>query len=125
MQKILIDTSIIIDFLRQKDKSKTYFFYFARNNYQLNASILTHAESYAGKSIWESEAARKALEVVLSNIKIILLDEEISKQAGQISAKYDLDIVDSIIGATALLNGLNLATLNTKDFEKIEELKLN
>ena len=72
MSKILIDTSIVIDFLRQKDKSKTMLFYFADNKYALYSSIITHTESYAGKSVWERQDAMEALETLFSNIIITL-----------------------------------------------------
>ena len=125
MPKILIDTSIIIDYLRQKDKSNTLLFYFGHNRYQLYASIITHAESYAGKSIWERKEAMDVLEKLLSNIKFLPLEQKISKKAGQISAKNNnLEIVDAIITSTAIFHKLELATLNTKDFEKIKQIKI-
>lgn len=124
MPKILIDTSIIIDFLRQKDKKNTLLYCFGRQKYQLYASIITHAESYAGKSIWENKQALEILEKLFSNIKILPLEEKISKKAGRISAKNGLEIVDAIIAATALSSELDLATLNIKDFKKIKGLKL-
>ena len=125
MQKILIDTSIIIDHLRQKDKSKTLLYYFRHHQYQLYASIVTHTESYAGKSIWEKTEAMEALEKLFSYIKILPLEKEISKKAGQISAtNHNVEIIDAIIAATALSHKLELATLNIKDFEKINGLKL-
>lgn len=120
--RVLIDTSIIIDFLRQKEKSKTVLFHLSK--YELFASILTHAESYAGKSIWEKENAKEMLEKVFSNIKIISLDENLSKKAGEISARYNIEIVDAIIATTAILSKMNLATLNIKDFAKIKNLRL-
>lgn len=124
MPKILIDTSVIIDFLRQKDKSNTILFYFARNKYQLCASIITHTESYAGKSVWERKEASEALETLFSNIDILALSEKTSKKAGEISARYDIDIVDAVIAATAISHNLKLSTLNEKDFGKIKDLEL-
>lgn len=124
MSQVLIDTSIIIDYLRQKDKSKTVLFHLADSKYELYASILTHAESYAGKSIWEREAAKKMLEKVFSNIKVLSLEEDVSKKAGEISARYGLEIVDAIIAATAIASKLELATFNRKDFEKVKGISL-
>ncbi len=124
MQKISIDTSIIIDYLRRKDKDKTLLFFFAHKNYQLYASVITHAETYAGKSIWEKEDAKKTLEALFSNIKILPLDETLSKNAGEIKARYNSNLFDAIIAATALSSKLELATLNIKDFKKINGLKL-
>ena len=124
MAKILIDTSIIIDHLRLKDKNQTILYKLFQSKYNLFASILTHTETYAGKSIWEKEAARSQLKNVLSGIKIIPLEEDVSEKAGEISTQYNLEIIDAIIAATALENKLTLATLNTKDFKNIKGLKL-
>ena len=124
MSKVLIDTSIIIDYLRQKDKKKTTLFQLVQKNDELFASILTHAESYAGKSIWERKDAQEALEILFSNITILPLEENLSKNAGKISARNNVDIVDAIIAATAISHNLPLITLNIKDFEKIDGIKL-
>ena len=45
MGKILIDTSIIIDHLRLKNKKQTILYKLFQNKYSLFASILTHTES--------------------------------------------------------------------------------
>ena len=55
---------------------------------------------------------------------ILPLETEISKKAGEIRAKNNTTIIDAIIAATAINHGLSLATLNLKDFEDIEELRL-
>lgn len=124
MGKILIDTSIIIDHLRLKNKKQTILYKLFQNKHDLFASILTHAESYAGKSIWEKESARNHLKNILAGITILPLEETTSVKAGEISARYNLDIVDAIIAATSIIHKLDLATLNTKDFEKIDGIKL-
>lgn len=121
---VLIDTSIIIDYLRQKDKRKTILFDLINKKHVLHMSIISHAESYAGKSIWEKREAKETLEALFLDINIISLSERISESAGEISAKYNVDIVDSIIAATAISKNYPLATLNIKDFEKINGIKI-
>lgn len=121
---VLIDTSIIIDYLRQKDKRKTILFDLMNKKHVLHMSIISHAESYAGKSIWEKREAKETLEALFSDINIIALSENISESAGEISAKYNVDIVDAIIAATAISKNYPLATLNIKDFEKINGIKI-
>lgn len=124
MSGFLADSSIIIDYLRQKDKNQTILSKLGQKDLPLYASIIAHAECYAGKSIWEKQAAREALKIVFSGIKILPLDENISQQAGQISARYNLEIVDAIIAATSIIHDLDLATLNIKDFKKVDGIKL-
>lgn len=124
MDKILIDSSIIIDYLRQTDKEQTFLSKLGQGQLKLYTSIIVHAECYAGKSIWEKKEARETLKIIFSGIQILPLDESISQKAGEISARYNLEIVDAIIAATSIIHDLDLATLNIKDFKKIAGLRL-
>ncbi len=124
MKKILLDTSIIIDFLRRKDKGHSLFYAFAKVNTQFYTSIITHSELYAGKSVWTDTQAPKDLESIFSGIELLPLQEKVSKKAGEIKATTGLDLIDSIIAATAITASLPLLTLNIKDFRKVKELIL-
>lgn len=124
MKKILLDTSVIIDFLRRKDKDKTLLFIFAQQDYQLYVSIITHTELYAGKSVWENKKAKEELEVLFSGMKILALEPNISQKAGEIKAKYNLNLLDAIVASTAIIHKLELSTLNIKDFDQVKELNL-
>lgn len=81
-------------------------------------------ELYAGKSVWENKTAQNELDIIFSGLGLYELDREISKQAGNLKIKYGMDLIDAIIAATAIKYNLNLVTLNTKDFAKINELSL-
>lgn len=123
MKKILLDTSVLIDFLRRKDKSDAILSKISSNDFYI--SIVTHTELYGGKSVWEKKEARRQLDKLLSIIKVLPLITEISQIAGKIKAyNNDRTILDCIIAATAIYHKLDLATLNTKDFEKIRGIKL-
>lgn len=124
MKRILIDTSIIIDCLRQKNKRQTVFVKLVQDQTVLFTSIVTHTECFSGKSIWERKEAMEALKLLFSDIKILLLDEKTSEKAGGIRAQYSRNLADAIIAATALTYKLELATLNKKDFEKIDGINL-
>lgn len=124
MNKILLDSSVIVDFTRVKNKDSSLLQSLVNQNYKLYISIITHTELFAGKLIWEKSSAKNELEVLLSDMAILELEENISMRAGEIKAKYNLDLIDAIIGATAILHNLDLVTLNIKDFEKIRGIKL-
>src|SRR3989344_834909 len=109
MAKILVDTSIIIDSTRQRDKTQTFLYKLTGENQELYISMLTHAESHGGKSVWESEDAMELLEKILSGMTILYPDEKISKAAGKIQSEHSIGIVDSIIAATAIAHKLPLA----------------
>jgi len=124
VKKVLLDTSVIIDFVRRKNKENTLLFSLSKKGYKLHISILTHTELYSGKSVWRSIEAEQDLEKLFYGMHILPLETEISKKAGEIRAKNNTTIIDAIIAATAINHGLSLATLNLKDFEDIEELRL-
>lgn len=124
MNSILLDSSVIVDFLRVKNKESTLFKKILETIDNLYLSILGHTELFAGKSIWERPKAREDLEAILSEIEILPIDEDMSRNAGEIRAKYNTPIIDAIIAATATKHKLKLATLNIKDFNKIKGLKI-
>lgn len=124
MLKILLDTSIIIDHLRQKDKSKTALVTLVQSEYELFTSILAHTEGYSGKSVWERKEMKDAIKIIFSDIKILPLNEKVSLKAGELRARQNMGLGDAVIAATSIINKLPLATLNVKHFEKIKGLKL-
>lgn len=122
--KILIDTSVIIEFLRLNDKKRSLLYKLASNKNQLFVSIVTHTELFSGKSVWENTSAREELNKIFSGIKILPLNEAISTLAGEIRSKNNINIMDAIIAATAIKYKLPLSTLNQKDFVKISKLEI-
>lgn len=123
-KSVLLDISVLIDFLRQKDKGLSWYFKLAEKRGELLISILTHTELYSGKSIWKSKRSRQELNDLLSDIKVLLVDRFISETAGKIRARNGTEIVDAVIAATAIENNLELATLNQKHFRGIRGLNL-
>ncbi len=124
MNNILLDSSVIVDFLRVKEKQSTLLKKLIEIADQLYIPIIGHTELFAGKSVWGNPRAREDLQNILSGIEILPLDEDLSEKAGAIRAEYNIHIVDSIIAATAIKHKLELATLNIKDFKKVRGLKI-
>lgn len=124
MNNILLDSSVIVDFLRVKEKQSTLLKKLIEIADQLYIPIIGHTELFAGKSVWENPLAREDLQNILSGIEILPLDEDLSEKAGAIRAEYNIHIVDSIVAATAIEYGLKLVTLNVKDFRKIKGLRI-
>jgi tRNA(fMet)-specific endonuclease VapC len=124
MNHLLLDTTEIIEYLRVKDKSQTRLVKIISEDISLYISIITYAELYAGKSVWENESLREVLETIVSGMIILPLDIDLAKRAGMIRAKQNIGLSDAVIAATALENKLTLVTGNTKHFVAIEELEL-
>ncbi|MBI4021778.1 MAG: type II toxin-antitoxin system VapC family toxin [Candidatus Andersenbacteria bacterium] len=121
---LLLDTSILVDFLRQRDKEKTRLYKLAAEHTDMGISIITQAELYAGKGVWESKRAQRELTALLSGLAVAPITEEISRRAGQLRARSSVHLLDALIAATALAYRIPLATMNAKDFAAIRGLKL-
>ena len=121
---MLLDTSVVIDFLRQSNKSATWLYALAVEGHVFSASMITHTELYAGKSVWEKEVALGELRGLFSAIRLVPITETISQTAGKIRSVYNLDLIDAIIAATAVEEKITLATLNYKHFASVEGVKL-
>ena len=122
---ILLDTSILIDFYRKKDKNKSKFSRLSDQNIIFAISVITHFEIFAGVRLSQTDYWNN----LFHDFAILPLNKDISLLATQIDVELkkkrkQIDIPDLFIAATALVNKLPLATINKKHFERIENLKL-
>lgn len=122
---ICLDTSVLIDYYRKKDKSKSFFFDLADKYDEFAVSTITEFEVYIGsdeeKDLFWDVFFRKVNSLsfdTLANRKAIEIDRQLKKISKQI------DTPDLMIAACAISNGLKLATLNSKHFGRIEGLEI-
>lgn len=124
---VIIDTSLIIDHLRQKTSKDTVLATLSLKypNGELTISTVTIQEIFAGKSSSYKKPLEK-IAITLSNLSTVDYSLEIAKLAGTLArdSKYTLQFADAAIAATTLFYGASLATHNTKDFRGIPGLKL-
>ncbi len=121
---ICLDTSILIDYYRKKNKSKTKFVQLSEK-YQFSISVITKLEILTGinesqKDFWNNVFGK--IEIVPLNEK----DVEIAADIIRTLTKQNkiIGLKDILIGATAVSNNLELSTLNNKDFKRIGGLTL-
>lgn len=122
MKNILIDTDILINFLRGDMKAKEFLSNMADDG-TVYCSTITIAEIFAGMI----EKERKQTEELLDSLNIINVNREIAEKAGSYKNRIkaqNLELDDCIIAATALYKNAILATGNgkhypMKDIEKI------
>jgi len=122
ISKFLIDSDILIDFLRGLNKTRGFLFKLRKEG-ELLISVINVVEIYSGKEI-KNTKKRKIIDQFLNGFKIIPLDENLGKLAGEIRLNYHLPFADAIVAATAIYTGSVLATRNIKHFSKIKNLKL-
>ncbi|TCD29249.1 type II toxin-antitoxin system VapC family toxin [Pedobacter psychrodurus] len=124
-QIIMVDTSILIDYFRKKDKSKTRLLALSKKSENLCISSITEFEIFTGArgeqiGFWET---------MLTNFIIFPFDSDAALAAVSIQnnlkkLRKSIDKADLFIAATAIAHNLSFDTLNQKHFEKIEGLKL-
>ena len=123
---VVIDTSVIVDHLRQLGEI-TFFRKLEKElqNESLTISIITIQELYAGRSTRSDEGERMLL-ATLSPLEILPYTYVTAELAGKLirDSENSLQFADAAIAATAVVNGAMLATLNRKDFEGISDLEL-
>jgi len=126
MEKILVDTDILIEFFRIKDRSLSlYSKIFRINTHIPMISSVTIAELFAGRSI-QDKREEAILKEFLSKVEILYSNFEVMKLTGEImrSSDYKATFQDAEIASCALYYELPLLTKNVKDFCKILGLKL-
>jgi len=122
MEKIILDTNILIEILKSNEeilkKLKAADAIYA-------ISSISAMELFFG-ALNKNELAM--LKKFVKSFEVLHIDEEVSAKALELVAKYakshGLHIADALIAATAQNYKIKLYTLNTKDFRFIDELIL-
>lgn len=124
---VIIDTSLIIDHLRQQTLEDTILASLSLKYpcTELTISTITIQEIFAGKSSLYKNPLEK-IAITLANLTTVDYSVEIAKLAGTLArdSRTNLQFADAAIAATTIHYGASLATLNTKDFKDIPHLKL-
>ena len=124
-RRILIDTSIIIDYLRKVNKSKTLFWKLV-NQYDCLISSVTVFELYSGAKSLEH---KKDVKTVLSFLDIVSFDSTQAKLSADIfqTLKQKNNLIefrDIFIASCAVFKKVPLATFNEKHFVRIDALNI-
>lgn len=122
MEKILIDTDVIIDFLRGYDlRTKSFFLKIKNLEIKGHISLISIIELYTGI---EKGGNRQEINLkqLLSLLEILPIDFDLSKHAGFLRRKHHLSITDSIIVATSSFYKIKLFTFNIRHYQKVPDL---
>ncbi len=125
---VIVDTSIIIDHLRQKNGLPTVLYKLVKDldeTETMAISVITIQELYTGAST-RREIEEGRMLGAISNFDILPFDYREAKLAGELGrdAASSPGFADLAIAATAILNNAKLATFNLKDFTSIKEIEL-
>jgi predicted nucleic acid-binding protein len=118
---ILVDTDVMIDFLRGYDKAITFMDQFSS---QIVLSPIVIAELYAGI---KGNDELVILEHFISLFRVIPLSAEIAKMGGlykrDFGKSHGVGLADAILAATADAEKAVLKTLNVKHYPMIKGLE--
>lgn len=124
MQKIVLDSDIIIDHLRDATLTLEQILekiFQKRIRGYIPSVVITEIHSGQETKI---EDRLNLIKKILEKIEFISPSKEVSQQAGFLMRDYkNLKLADAIIAATTLSLNAKLATRNTKDFQDIKGLK--
>lgn len=123
MIKILVDSDIIIDFLRTGEGSLPKFLEDQRDGKcELYLSSVTVLELFAGKS---SKRIAGKLRELIDGFVVIPVNVEFALFAGELKRDHTLQVMlaDLLVGATSVFIGARLATRNKRHFRGISKLR--
>ena len=119
-KQILIDTDVIVDFLRGYTKAISYV---ENHSAEIVLSSIVVAELYAG--VRDDERAR--LDDFVTLFPILPITSEIAKAGGLFKRdyhkSYGIGLADALMAATAVTEDAELKTLNTKHYPMLKGLK--
>lgn len=122
---VLLDTSILIEYFRKKDKAKSQLVGLSKKALKLKVSSITKYEILVGSNQNQS----KFWEDFFEFTEVLPFDSGCAEIAAQIVKKLKasnklIDMADILIASVAIRNEVSLATLNKKHFQRIEFLDL-
>ena len=123
-KRVLVDTSILIDFFRKEDKSKSLLYKIQRTH-KILISTISEFEFMAGVK----EDHVKSIKYFFEKIGIISFDSSAALIASSIYRNLKtknqlIEFRDIFIAATAIAHDIPVLTLNMNHFERVEHLKL-
>ena len=116
---IFIDTCVVIEYL----KDHRFFSKYPMSDLFLNDIVIM--EIYQGA---KNKHDLNFIKKEMANFQILNINQEIISLSKHILERYNLShnmkIMDSLIASTAMIYGLDLMTLNRKDFIYLQQLNL-
>lgn len=122
MVTLLLDSSIIIDFLRSR-RGLLVKLFINNKAYRIKIPSIVVFELYRGHST-KSQKILKELTTIIEKMEVIPLTSQIAKVAGVLERDGYVRGNDALIAATSLVKNHPLTTNNLKHFLTVPHLKL-
>ena len=128
--RTIIDTDILIDFLRNRKESVEFVLELEKKKTILSSTAINAFELYYGAhKSKQSAQTLKATKNLLDRLVLFPLTPRSAQKAGHIYAELEAEgnpigLRDTFIAALALTRRCSIATKNTVHFKKVKELKV-
>jgi predicted nucleic acid-binding protein len=120
MPGLVLDTDVLIDFLRGRTEAVGYL---ESVSDELLTSVVTVAELFAG--VREGEE-RRTLEELLEEFRVVPVTREVAELGGLHRRDYrkshNIQLADALIAATVEQEQATLVTLNDKHFPMLKQI---
>jgi predicted nucleic acid-binding protein len=117
-ERLLIDTDVLIEYLRGRDRAVEYL---EGLHADLYVSVVSIAELFAGVRGEEEEASLKQF---LLTFTVLPVTQKVAQLGGlyrrEYRASYGTGIADALIAATAEDSGAGLVSFNRRHFPMVE-----
>lgn len=129
MRQVLLDTDVIVDFLREGSDHLNIIESVSKKKVEGYISAITDFELHNGALLGKDPKRKlEELEEILGIVEIVNLEHAEACAASKIYSNLvrqglPLEIRDVLIAGCAVSRNLALLTKNRKHFERIEELK--
>lgn len=122
---VIVDTSVFIEFLRAKDKTKTVLFAIPENT-QIIITAVTLYELWMGAT---TDEKLKDIKILTDDLPVLSFNDDVARKAADIyhtlrQANKMIEFRDIFIAATCIVHNLPIKTLNIKHFERIDGLRV-
>lgn len=120
--KILIDTNVAIGYignrlsLQSMDKLDQIF------DGEYHLSVINKIELLGYPELDQNEEEK--FNLLIDHSILHQIDNKVIEKTISIRKRYKIKLPDALIAATCLVNGLDILTLNTKDFENLADLRV-
>jgi predicted nucleic acid-binding protein len=124
MEIVCVDTNILIEYYRHKDKSQTRLYQLS-HNYEVAVPVLVEYEILRG----EKSSSDSFWVQFFDSVTILPFDRACAREAADIythlrQSNLHQQPLDILIAATARAWNYPVATLNTKDFNQIPGVRI-
>ncbi len=121
MDELIVDTSIIIEYLKKGEGLLTQIW----DHYKLIVPVTVITELLIGLEEKQADIQTKLTDLISTRLQLADLDEKIARKAADIVKELDhITLASALVAATAIVKEVPLLTYEIQTFDLVPDLKL-